>query len=152
VIEANDYIGGRTKSEIVPLSNGATFAFEEGANWIHGSGTENPVTKLAANSNIALVETLDDSLVSFDMKGKDVSDLVEAEWDRYDELLTKGEAAAGESIEQVFRDEDPDTLMTLSLKQPLHFQEFQRSTEEVIPNSTARRCLLPTATKLFHLT
>lgn len=95
VIEANDYIGGRTKSVNVPLSNGVIFAFEEGANWIHGSGAENPITKLASNSNISLVETLDDSLTSFDMKGKDVSDLVEAEWDRYDELLAKGEAAAG---------------------------------------------------------
>ncbi len=31
----------------VKLSNNSTFNFEEGANWIHGSGKKNPITQLA---------------------------------------------------------------------------------------------------------
>ena len=44
ILEANDYIGGRLKYADVQLSNNETFKFEEGGNWIHGSGPENPLT------------------------------------------------------------------------------------------------------------
>jgi hypothetical protein len=47
VLEAESYIGGRLKTKPVQLSNGSVFQYEEGANWIHGSCEENPITKLS---------------------------------------------------------------------------------------------------------
>ena len=44
VLEANSYIGGRTKSTPITLRDNSVFYFEEGANWIHGNSKKNPLT------------------------------------------------------------------------------------------------------------
>lgn len=50
-MEVNNYLGGRIKSTPITLSNGTVIKFDEGASWIHGSGSENPVTYIAKQVN-----------------------------------------------------------------------------------------------------
>ena len=67
VLEANSYIGGRLKTIPVKLSNNQTFMFEEGANWIHGSTAQNPITQHTKNiKNLQMVETDDESAIVYD--------------------------------------------------------------------------------------
>ncbi len=43
ILEADGYVGGRTKSTSVTLIDNSVFWFEEGANWIHGRSSSNPL-------------------------------------------------------------------------------------------------------------
>lgn len=46
LLQANDYLGGRMKSRNITLKSGGSSTFDEGANWIHGSSEDHPITKL----------------------------------------------------------------------------------------------------------
>jgi len=47
ILEANDYIGGRTHHKNVPLLGEQSINFELGANWIHGANPNHPIFQLA---------------------------------------------------------------------------------------------------------
>jgi phytoene dehydrogenase-like protein len=83
VLEADNTIGGRTKTVGVPLANQTTFAFDQGASWIHGCCKEHPIQQLAAIVGTKLVETDDDSSVTYDLKGEDVGQKYTKAFDKY---------------------------------------------------------------------
>lgn len=83
VLEANDTIGGRLRSQDVPIA-GKNFAFDLGASWIHGSCPKNPVTKLSKDvKKLTMVETEDDSMIIYNSKGEDITEQADKEWEDY---------------------------------------------------------------------
>jgi hypothetical protein len=58
------------KTTPIQLSNKTIFPFDEGANWIHGSCKNHPITQLSKEvANVKMVETDDDKLVAYDENG-----------------------------------------------------------------------------------
>ena len=63
VLEANNYIGGRIKTD---WSFGNDAPFEVGAGWIHGPSTNNPTKKLADKLGCKYFITNDDNVTTFE--------------------------------------------------------------------------------------
>jgi monoamine oxidase len=83
VLEAQNRIGGRLKT-----NRETTIPFDEGASWIHGSSARHPITREADSAGLALVETLDDEAVLYDIDGSEYSDKVwEKQEAKYERLL-----------------------------------------------------------------
>jgi monoamine oxidase len=70
VIEANDYIGGRIKTDWI-FGNDAPF--EVGAGWIHGPSSSNPTKKIADKTGCKYFLTDDDNITTFDEDGTEWS-------------------------------------------------------------------------------
>jgi monoamine oxidase len=68
VLEAQDQIGGRTRS-----NRTLGFAFDEGASWIHGSDG-NPLTKLAQKAGMTTFHTDDDNRKAYDLRGAAIAE------------------------------------------------------------------------------
>ena len=43
LLQAGEDIGGRMKTSEIQIKNGHTFSFDEGASWIHGYSSKNPL-------------------------------------------------------------------------------------------------------------
>ena len=78
VLEANNYIGGRIKTDWV-FGNDAPF--EVGAGWIHGPSSKNPTKKLADKLGCEYFLTNDDKVTTFDEDGSEWGD------ERWEEVL-----------------------------------------------------------------
>lgn len=63
VLESQDRVGGRLRTD-----RSLGLAFDEGASWIHGI-RRNPITDLAQEAGMTTLETLDESLKSYDVGG-----------------------------------------------------------------------------------
>ena len=78
VLEANNYIGGRIKTD---WSFGNDAPFEAGAGWIHGPSSDNPTKKLADKVGCEYFLTNDDNVTTFDEDGSEWGD------ERWEEVL-----------------------------------------------------------------
>lgn len=78
ILEAEDYIGGRVKTD---MSMGVPF--EYGAGWIHGPSADNPIQALAAEVNAPTFVTDDDNLAVYGTDGKPIPD---ADYQRIDDI------------------------------------------------------------------
>ncbi len=82
VLEAIDKIGGRTRT-----NRSLGIDFDEGASWIHGI-KKNPIADLAEKAGMLSFETVDESIVSYDLGGKKRSvDLYDSTETRFYEIL-----------------------------------------------------------------
>lgn len=54
VLEARDYIGGRTITKTITSTGLPSFKVELGASWIHGPSGGNPLTSLATQAGVSL--------------------------------------------------------------------------------------------------
>ena len=64
VLEAQEKIGGRTRTNRI-----LGIDFDEGASWIHGI-KKNPITDLAEKAGMLTFETVEESIVSYDIGGR----------------------------------------------------------------------------------
>lgn len=110
VLEAANTIGGRTRTVGVPLANQTTFAFDEGASWIHGCCKKHPIQQLATIVGTKIVETVDDSSVTYDLKGEDVGKRYTKAYDKYHEYMEKAADMEGISLEAAINKMDPNCL------------------------------------------
>ncbi len=69
VIEARGSVGGRVRT-----NRSAGFAFDEGASWIHGAGTRNPIRALASEAGATHFVTDDESVKIYEQDGIEYSD------------------------------------------------------------------------------
>lgn len=105
VLESQDRIGGRLRT-----NRSLGFAFDEGANWIHGT-KNNPLKDLANDAGMQTAFTDDDSVVAYDIGGilrsDDLLDKVEKEYYEILETL-KNSGNKTLSFESVFNSLYPD--------------------------------------------
>jgi monoamine oxidase len=82
VLEANNYIGGRIKTNTT-----VGFDVDEGAAWIHGPNN-NPITAIAKNAGCTLFETNDDSITIFNGNGVAYStNTIDSSYAAYEQAL-----------------------------------------------------------------
>lgn len=110
VLQAGSYIGGRLKSVNIPLANQTTFAFDEGASWIHGACKEHPIQHLADMVGTKLVETDDDSAVNYDLNGEDCGDKTAKAFEKYEKLVEKAGEIQGATLQNALGKIDPNCL------------------------------------------
>eukprot|EP00735_Rhodelphis_limneticus_P001080 TRINITY_DN11634_c0_g1::TRINITY_DN11634_c0_g1_i1::g.17479::m.17479 TRINITY_DN11634_c0_g1::TRINITY_DN11634_c0_g1_i1::g.17479 ORF type:complete len:522 (+),score=102.48,sp/Q8H191/PAO4_ARATH/31.95/8e-52,Amino_oxidase/PF01593.19/8.3e-78,NAD_binding_8/PF13450.1/1.1e-14,DAO/PF01266.19/1e-05,DAO/PF01266.19/0.047,NAD_binding_9/PF13454.1/0.00037,NAD_binding_9/PF13454.1/0.27,HI0933_like/PF03486.9/5.1e-05,HI0933_like/PF03486.9/21,Thi4/PF01946.12/3e-05,Pyr_redox_3/PF13738.1/0.00092,Pyr_redox_3/PF13738.1/18, len=80
VLEARDRVGGR----IWTAGTGDSGVFDLGASWIHGSGSENPITELRDTMDVTTETTDDDSMLVLDQAGEEFSEIeMETTWSQY---------------------------------------------------------------------
>lgn len=105
VLEAQEKIGGRLRT-----NRSLGVAFDEGASWIHGT-SRNPITKLAKQSKMNTAFTDDESLVCYDIGGRQISDAefskAEKEFNKILSSLYK-KGSSDKSFETVFYEHHPD--------------------------------------------
>ena len=131
VLEANDYIGGRVKTD---WSLGNDAPFEVGAGWIHGPSQDNPIKQIADKSGGRYFLTDDNNILTFDKNGSIGSDakfkMIEETWEKTFSLVDEAlEINDKRSLKKAIQDiypaalDDPGVLWALSA-----YTEFDKGT------------------------
>lgn len=107
VVEASSRVGGRVRTD-----RETAVAFDLGASWIHGTDG-NPITELADEAGVSVVELDEDDVTAYDEGGARWSDDdLEAADEAFDELIDElsDHGEAGVSFRQVLDRQFPDYL------------------------------------------
>ncbi len=97
VLEAQDKIGGRTRTD-----RSLGIAFDEGASWIHGAGTNNPIAQISDAAGLDTFRTNDDNSELYDADGNSVSGTLEdRQYELYEAALEQVRGAG--TVEQSFK-------------------------------------------------
>jgi monoamine oxidase len=122
VFESQDKIGGRIRSD-----RSLGFAFDEGASWIHGAGS-NPIKDIAASAGATTFVTDDDSVKVYDIDGSLYADsLLDSTEAAYDSALVSVQNAGTQNtsfqtvFDNLFPSRSSDRLWKFMLSSYLEF-------------------------------
>lgn len=123
LLEARDRIGGR-----INTNHSLNTPFDMGASWIHGAGSNNPITSVADKANAQTFATNDESLVVYNAQGNLIDDnTLDNYYEQYLNLLESVADAAttNKSVAQVINELNPLLLNDLIMQYQLStYAEF----------------------------